>query len=347
MKMDYPGGGTRSFKEAMNTSKRLLDSKDTDAETRKMAQSLHDTTEKALAPFGRSRWYGFVGTTSAYDTNILLIPSTTSGSAETSGKATLKQSLILGGGYVSSALGFVQFAPSLRSSVNSNFNKDSQGSQFATNTLSVYVNRGPLDRTSYGLRLEGTLTFKNDVDPETKSGTFRSYSKGGVAGAYVRHELAKKVLASFEGSIQPTTYENDPDGDQHRGGTGYELKAGIANDRGDRWWNPSASVRYGSDGATGKEYSSTAIGGEVQNSMSLGPMTELTGVGSFSMQKYPKRPAGERKDTTLGASARLNWKWKPQWTVLGSLIYTRNGSNFDSQYSYSRMEFSGGVTYSF
>jgi hypothetical protein len=106
-------------------------------------------------------------------------------------------------------------------------------------------------------------------------------------------------------------------------------------------------VRYGSDGATGNEYSSTAIGGEVQNSMTLNPRTELTGVGSFSMQKYPKRSAGERKDTTLGIAARLNWKWKPDWTVLGSVGFTRNGSNFDTLYGYSRMEFSAGLTYSF
>jgi tetratricopeptide (TPR) repeat protein len=347
LKMGYSSGGTSSLLEARGSARTLLDDSKTDADTRAMAQRIFGATEAVLAPYGSGQFFGYLGLLSGYDSNILLIPGTISNAGEMSGKSTAKETFMGAVGYATSSLGFLQFVPSVRTSLNFNLNRDSKSSEFVSTTASLYVNRGPLSRFSYGLKLEGSPVFRNDVDPATNAGTYRLFSISGSLGPYFRYQVARQWQVGVEGTLEPRRYENDADNDQRRSGTGGQLRAYIQNEQGSRFWNPTLFLELSDDGAEGSEYDSSGISASLSDAMHLGSRLDLTATVSLEREKYPRRTAGERRDTTSSFQANLSWRWAPKWTVLGNASFTKNASNFDSVYGYDRLELGGGVTYSF
>lgn len=349
-KMEYPSGATQNFVNARNSSRAAIDSEGSDPESRKIAQQIFISTEQALAPYDRGQLFGHAGILTGYDSNVAAIPSTVTSAAETSGKATIKNTLLAGVGYASSSLGAFQFVPSYKGSIDYNLNKDARASQFATNVVSLYVTRSPLARLSYGMKLEGDLQFKNDVDPATKAGTYRIYSKGGSFGPYLRYEAAKRVLLSLEFTINPVKYDQDstdPNSDQRRSGTGSALRLAIQNDQGTKYFNPTAALQLSSTGSQGREYDAGEMALAASNFMRFSEKLDVSPGLNYSRSSYSKRSSGERKDKLFNFQVVGSYKIKPKWTILGNLDYTTNSSTVEATYSYNRVSMASGITYSF
>ncbi len=347
MRLEYPAGATASLVEARRASRSLLDDADTDPETRKVAQQIFDATEASLAPYDKGQFFGYVGTLSGYDSNVLYVPSTGSSAAYTTGKASMKQTLMVGGGYASSSMRALQFVPSLKSNIGYNFNKDSQGYQFATTVASFYVTRNPVAPFSFGVKVDASIVFKNDVDADTGKGVYRPYSRSASLGPYFRYQVSRGLQLSLEMTGEPKKYLDDPYTTQRRSGSGYAVRGYLASDSGSRFWNPTGSFRYAKDNAEGTEYLSSTVGADLMDVVHWSDKVDLTATASFYRQAFPLHSVSERRDVNLAVQLGASWKWKPRWTVLGNLGFTRNNSNFETVYSYNKAEFGGGITYSF
>ena len=278
------------------------------------------------------------------------IPPTVTSAAETSGKATVKNTVLVGMGYASSSLLPFQFVPSYKGALNYNLNKDARASQFMSNVASLYVTRAPLARFSYGLKLEGSVNFKNDVAPATQTVTYRTYSRGASFGPYFRFEAARRLLFSLELTIDPIHYDQDSTdstSDLKRSGTGKDLRVSVQNDQGARLFNLTASIHLASSGASGREYDSNEIGFSFSNLLRLSDKLEISPGLNYAQSNYSKRQLGTRRDRLLDLQAIGTYKLLPKWTILGNLDYASNASNVEETYSYNRFAMGTGLTYSF
>jgi tetratricopeptide (TPR) repeat protein len=343
MRLEFPSGATSNLVSARDAARRVIENSSSSADIQKMAQSIFDATSKALAPYDRGQMFGYVGTISGYDSNILLAPSTVSSAAQTSGNSTLKQTLMAGVGYASSSLAMFQYVPSIRVSTNLNTSEDAATSQFVTNSASLYLTGLPLSRFSFGAKLEGVVMFRKETDPSL----YRIFSQSGSLGPFFRYQATRSYLWGLEYTLEPRSYADDPSGDQARSGTGDQLRTYLQNERGSRYFNPTYVFRLGSDGARGAEWASHSIGGDLSNAFHLSEKVDLNLSLSYSYQTYDARPSGKRVDKNYLGQFSASWRWRPKWTFLASATQTQNDSNVPDTYSYSRLETGLGVTYSF
>lgn len=348
LKLKYASGATRNFVEARAAARSVLDSTSSDSESRKMAEQVHASTEKALAPYDSGQLFAHLGLTSGYDSNVLAIPSTSTSSAEASGKSTVKSTLVAGVGYASSSLKAFQFVPSYKGSFNYNMNRMSRSAEFVNNIASLYLNVNPLSRFGFGLKLEGALTFKNDVDTSTDKATFRIYSKTAAIGPYLRFQPSRQWLTGAELSGEPRSYDQDPDsGELRRSGLGTSLRLWAQMDRGARYLNPGASFKLISDDTNGSEYRMQGYALELSNALRFTDRFSVSAAFSHGGSFYKDRSSGARIDRALGLQGVGTFKLKPKWTLLANVELNRNSSNLVDLYEYDRTAFGGGVTYSF
>lgn len=148
--------------------------------------------------------------------------------------------------------------------------------------------------------------------------------------------------------VTPKNYRQDPSsGDQQRSGTESNFRAYLSNDQGDRWINPSGSVRLTSDDAKGSEYKSTTYGFQLSNILHIAEKLTVSPALDFALSKYSSRPTGARIDRTWTAQAVATYRISARLSGLGSLEYVKDSSSIADTYSFDRTSMNFGITYTF
>ena len=344
-KQGYSTGAISSFNEAHSNAEKVLARTDLDDSAKGSIQSILEGTEKALAPYKRNVWYGSLSAVTTYDSNILAYPSDVSSADLPSGKGTLKETIGAVAGYTTSALQNFQYAAKYAGSVNLNTNSLTDSSEYANNTLSLYVTRHPLDRTNYGVHLEGNLTFKKQTDSDGSS-KFHTYSKYWLLGPTLRTELNRRLFLGAELDFSPTTYDNDPSTDSSkRSGTQKSLMVYVQQENGKKWWNPSGSLTLSDNGTQGTEFKAYGLTLGLADKVHYNEKLELSGSASYAYSRYTQRSPIQRTDKEWDFQVNSTWTLNPKWSVLGNLEYMSNSSNISSTYSFSRFAVGLGANY--
>ncbi|MGE0615175.1 MAG: tetratricopeptide repeat protein [Bacteriovoracia bacterium] len=345
LKMKYPSGATQNFSAARDRAKDTLDDKSISDENKGIAKQIFEASEKALAPLDRSQYFGSVALLSSFDSNVLAVPDTATGTSA-SGKSSLKQVLQAGIGYMSSPLRTFQWVPNYRLAYNFNFNSAAQTGEFLTNVASLYVTRKPLDRTNFGLKLEGNYTLQNSG---TSRFGFGGYSFSTNFGPYFKTEIKPKLVLGVQATYGTRKYFTDSASttSTNRTGTGLSARIYLQNDTGSRYWNPTVSLSGGNESTEGTEYASKSLGLSLSNLVPIGQLSTLSAGPSITITHYPTSQYGSRVDRNYALNVSFTHKLGAKWTLLADASYAKNDSTVASAYTYSRFVVSAGASYSF
>ncbi|HUP56472.1 MAG TPA: hypothetical protein VM598_03400 [Bdellovibrionota bacterium] len=341
-------GATQSLFAARNSAKEQMDGKDTQADTRRMAQTVYEQADSSLKPFNRDKLFGNVTLVTGYDSNVLSVPSAQSTTGTGSGQGSVKETLQAGLGYMTSPMNTYQWVPSYRASYNYNFNREVRNGEFLTHDVSIYVTRNALSASHWGLKFAGGFTFQNQVSPDTDSGSLKPYSLQASVGPYIRREVARKVVLGAEVYAQPgKNYLDDEVPETYaRSGFGLTSKVFLRNDTGATWWNPGISAGYDINSTKGEEYNSKGFILGVTNAMNLSDATRLGFSADFSPVGYSKRLGESRSDKMLALDLNVNQKLSERTSLVGDVQFINNSSNLTDIYQYKRLVVSAGLGYS-
>jgi len=345
-KTNNGSASTHEFQQAKESSKTILDNEEATDENKKIAQQIYDASTKALAPLAQGRWFSNIALLTGYDSNVLALPDTLTG-ASASGKATPKETAQLGLGYASSALRSYQVIPSYRLNYNYNTNKDSRTGEYLIQTLSTYITRHPLDTTTYGLKIEATHTFQNNVDATTDSSTYRPLSLNFSVGPSVRKQLKPNLIAGAEFLFEPQHYYTD---DQQAtntklSGTQIQLRGYLQFDRAHRYWNPSVGLDLLKNDTDGLDYASKVIALSFANAFYL-DKTKLNATLDISLNKFDDRTSGARKDQMYSFGLSGSHPLNDRLSFIADGHYIINNSNIVDTYQYKRFMIEAGISYS-
>ncbi len=347
LKTGYPTGATHHLLLARNTSRRIVEDPKALPQSKQISEQIRTSSEKALAPFDKGQWFANLTALSGYDSNVMFLPTTLVKETDISKVSAAKSTLIWGGGYASSPLSRFQVIPSLRGTYNRNWNENARGFEFFSNTGSVYLNHTPLDRTSFGLKSDFTLMFKNNYSTQNPKTLYQIYSHMISVGPYLRREIFKKILSGIELFYQPQKIYQDSKGDDMRSGNDFFGRIFIQNDEGRRFFNPQASVRYDMNQAGGVNFKSTTLGFTVSNLMHLIQKFDMNLTADYSMPTFKSRKPKAREDKLMIFSLTTVYKITPKWSVMGMADWTQNASNLSETYSFNRITGQAGVNYAF
>jgi TolA-binding protein len=329
-----------AFSVAKDSAQAIIDNPKESAEAKASATEIVAGATQAIAPFDRAAFFGGVTLLGGYDTNVLAVPSSQSGSStEQTGKGSVMTAFQGGAGYMSSPVRAVQFVPSYRTSFNFNFNENTRLGDFFTHTLSLYMTRKPLAKTSYGAKVEGTLTFQNQLDSTTEQSQFKPYSVQGAAGPYVKFALPGAWQGWVTGAdlafIPHREYgDADTSAEYQRSGLEENLRVWLRRETGGTpYWNPSFAIVADHNGTSGSEFYASGVGFE------FGDPLKLT--------QYPNRSLGERDDKVLTAGFAALYRWRPKVSLLANAQFYDSISNVPDSYQYTRLLLSAGASYNF
>lgn len=348
-KMKNGPGGMAQFRRAKSSAQKILNNPKSSSKAKKAARRIVDAVENAMRPIDQAKWFGSLALSTAYDSNVLALPHSTSDASAT-GKSTVKESMQAGIGYMSSPLDWIQYVPSYRASFNYNFNRESRSGEYFSQTLSLFLNRNPLESFGYGLTSSVGATFQNNVDATTDEGTFRILSTTQSVGGYAKIQLRPQWVTGTEISFNPIKNHNDKDQStesQKRSGSSWKLRAYIQNERGDRYLNPSFSLTATLLDTDGIDNASDTFDFSLSNASYLTDRLRLSSSLTFQYVDYPKKISARRIDKIITARLAGSYTLASKWTLLSDMSYTDNDSTEESSNSYSQFVFSAGVSYSF
>jgi hypothetical protein len=345
LKTGFAAGATQNLSLARDSAQNLLSSKETPADTRKIAEQIHAASSSALAPLDKSQWFGNVGTQSAYDSNVLALPDSLASSSAT-GKSTVKQTLNAGIGYMSSPMNTIQWVPAYRTSTNFNFATGTETAQYSSHFLSLNMTHKPLSPSLMGLKAEGNLTFQKSTDSDGAS-KFRLYQDAVGLSAYLKTQNTRTITMNYQVSATLQSFAQDSDTSTTSNRSGPLLSAQItrAQDGGSRFWNPSITLGLNLNPTEGTEYAYTGFGVTLSDAIYWDELLKFTALADYQMLNYSKRESGSRSDKTLSLGLNATRKLGRKWALLGDFRYTKNSSNFESSYAYSKFVVSVGASY--
>ncbi len=348
LKQGDSSGAYEAFSAAKASAQEIISSSKETPELQASAKEILDNAIQALGPYDRSSFFGGVTLLAGYDSNVLAVPSSQT-SIQTTGQDSVMTIFQGGVGYMSSPARDFQFVPSYRTSLNYNFNQDTRLGDFFTHTASLYVTRKPLARTSFGLKLEGTLTFQNQLDSTTDKSKFEPYSLQGSLGPYFKTVLAPGWLTGADLVFIPHREYGDPDTSEEyrRSGQEENLRAWIRRDSTARFWNPSFALVFDHNNTSGTEFRSTGLGFEFNDPLKLNERMDITPTASFTYTSYPDRTLGARKDKLFTLGANAVYRWTSHIAFLANVQYYNNLSNVEDTYQYNRYTISSGASYNF
>lgn len=345
-KLKNASAATQHFNSAISLSDDVIADEKAPKETKQVAIQIRDASKKALAPLDKSQFFGNVALLTAYDSNVLTLPTSVDTSA--TGKSSVKEMLQFGLGYMTSPVKTIQLVPNYRGAFNYNFNRNTRSGEYFSNFLSLYVNRKPLNPFTYGLKLEGAYTFQNSVDPETDKGTFRPYSITASIGPYFKTQLSASTQLGGEIFGGPQNYKQDSStsSDSRRTGFLTQGRIYVQNDSGSRIWNPTLSFAVSVNNTRGSEYRSKGWTVGLSDQLYLGSDLKLVINTSYAKADYNVRSAGPRNDKTYAVQIASSYKLSRRFTLLSDASYTTNQSNIPDTYAYNRYVFSAGLSWS-
>jgi tetratricopeptide (TPR) repeat protein len=336
--------------ESITRSKVLLENQNLPAPTRKQIEDLKAAAENALAPLGKNQWFGNVSTILGYDSNFLSLP-TESTTLSATDKASSKETLLVSVGWMSSPLKFLQWIPSYRANMNLNNNEKARSYESINQTLSLYINLNAIRPFSYGLKVDGNLSYQN-LGLTTTRLKYERYSSDLDLGPYFKIELVPQWVLTAEFFAQTMDYKSDTgiSTASQKGGWIYHPQFTLANENGGGFINPQATLSSKWSQSIGSQYQSRAYSLNLSNTFYwIKDLKSNASVG-YSFLHYPKNLPNTRRDHNLSAYGSLVYSG----TLLGldglstslDATYTKNISNLKSSYRYSKWTFNFGLSYS-
>jgi tetratricopeptide (TPR) repeat protein len=336
------GAGTEGTAE-------LLESRDRAREFPKspLAQQVSKASIEALKPQEGSRWYGTVSVIAQNDSNVQLTPDSVA-DAQASGKSSPKLTLSGSVGRMSSSLNDWQWVPSFQTVVNRNLNADAAEAQFVTSTLMLFLNRRPLASSTWGLKAAGTSTFQYLLESDS-SGSYAPFSATGDFGPYAKLRLARNWKLSLEGAFKPQLFLTDEvSGTSQRSGSSYYLRTSVRTDSGLKsWLKPELSLSGEYLQTQGVDYRGTSLGADFSNTARILGRDALNLGVSAQWINYPDRADGARADLTLTLKTSYIMPLSSSVALLADISWTKNTSNVESLYSYTKFLVGAGVNLSF
>jgi hypothetical protein len=325
-----------------------LNNPNTTEDNRKMAKPIWDACDKIIKPLDRSRFSGSLGLNFGYDSNVLTLPETVSGSSA-SGKSTVKGVFSAGGAYSTTPIRTWQWIPSYRLLYNYNFNRDSRTAEYLIQTLSLYVNHHPMSPSTWGMKFEAAHSFQNTVDAEDDSSTYRPLSLNFSTGPYFRKQLAKNVVWNSEFLFEPQKYYTDKSQTPNNklSGTQFQGKTSVNWDRNLRFYNPLVSFGLLHNDTDGIDYNSWAASLGLGNTSHLGPKWRVFTILEFAATTFGDHSGMPRNDKTLNGGITASYQMNPTLSWTTDFRATKNSSNLPEQFSYTRLVFTSGLTAQF
>ncbi|MBI2712216.1 MAG: tetratricopeptide repeat protein [Bdellovibrio sp.] len=349
----------QSFRDALDESRKPRYAQDSSPQRRKVTAEVYRSAEAALRPFHKSGYFGSAGLSTAYDSNVLALGSGVSGvtsSSTPTGAATLKENFAGSIGYFSSPLKEVQFLPIYRTSLNINFNSATLNGEYFTHDLTLYVTKGALARTGYGIK--GGLSYTLQDQPDSSNNRiFTTYSALLTIGPYIKYEMRPKLVLNVEANFVPERFFTDllldPSSTNQRSGVDYNTKISLRNDEGRRFWNPGISLLFDYNNTTGTEFNSMTLALEANNSLYFSEKFRGYFTASVGYARYDRRPNPQRFDTLFSFGFYPTYKLGTgPLSIYGEFQYTLDNvacgdSQVVSTYQYNRYVASAGVSFSF
>jgi hypothetical protein len=337
-KKGYGMDGTHELIEARSQAR--------DMPGNEIARDIDKAVGAALAPYGKGQLFGNVSLMGGYNSNVLSQPpgSSSANTDASSGPGTAQLLGVAGIGWMSSPLDKYQFLASYRGSGNLNTNGNTSAYQFLSHTADLYVTKDALARTQYGFKLEGNWIFNDATNADTGDKTFSQFSLGAELGPYVRQELAHGMLLTLEAYFRPQHYYQDA----NAGLTGNDgvLRATLAVDRSDTWWNPTYTFGVERNPTQDPTFNDWGFDLGLADLIRYNEGNTVTLTAGANFYLYLASDPN-RYDELL--SVRADWihQLAPRWTTIVDLGYQNNISSQPTTYHFTQASCSAGVGYSF
>lgn len=328
-------------------AEKILKNENLTSEIRQMAEQIRTASEAALLPFDKTQKFGNFNILTGFDSNVLLVPSSTPGSSNVTGKETIKTLISAGYGIATSPVAQFQYVPSIKFNFNKNWNTDSATAEFSDVTASLYVSRNALSGLVLGLKTENALIFQNDYNSTTKKSKYRLYNSSIGLGPYMRWEASRKWTVNSDILFRSLKFNNESDLQQtlRRSGPAYGLRVSATQKTGKKYYNPTYSLKLETTRTEGTEYRALAYGLGISNVMKLSKFDLIQNL-DITKTKFGDSVA-DRSDTLVVLGVVLNKKIGPRWSILGTADYTKNSSSDEQSYTYDRFTFNAGLSYVF
>lgn len=342
-KLGYALGAIRGMRVAQDLASQW--SKSRDANQRKTAEDLAETSRKVLRTFDHATWFGALTTMVQYDSNVALLPESATTAAQVAGKRTAKQIFSGVGGVQTSPTRTFQIAAAYRFFFNYNYNSDAKNFEFYSHIATIYLNYKPYLRLTPGLKLEGNYTFQNQAGRESAF-EVRPYSLGGELGPYARYEVTPQLFTQLDAFVRPQKFYGDVSLDDRRSGMGWIVRGAAEYLSPWRLLAPRAYLSFETNDSEGKNWVYSAFSMGLSNIMRLSPANTLSAALDLSFPRYADR-VPSRVDRSLTLRAAWMHELMPHFNFLMDLNYSNNSSTLDSLFSYSRVFGGAGLSYVF
>jgi tetratricopeptide (TPR) repeat protein len=316
----------------------------TDGMTDEVSKAIHGACDQVLNPLDQSRSFASLALSLSYDSNVQALPNILDGTQATN-KASVKNLLQAGFGYMTSPTKTFQWVPNYRLLYNYDYNRDTRSGEFLNQYLSLYLNHKALERSAYGFKLNTSFTFQNQLDTASTQYTYRIFSLTGDIGAYYRTELGKKWSAYFDVSTGPQRYFTDTSltESEWRTGSLFSLSTHLTHASLGPYLNPTVYLTYLENSANGYLYYSKGASLSLVNGIILNDKVKGSVSIAYSPTFYTRR---SRTDRNYALSLEGSYQINSKWSVISDASLSYNAST-DAAYEYRRWTLSSGLSYSF
>ena len=331
--------GSQGIQELVEVQHLTADSKPGEA-----VHTISEATEKMLVPFSKSQTFGNILFQTQYDSNVQQLPAGASNPVSGNNPSSLKLNLAGGGGYMTAPLNPIQWVFGYRMSYNYNLNRDTKGFEFFSNQFSVFANYHSLERTSTGLKMDGSFTFQNALSNPNNTQSSYQYQKYNStigAGPYVRHQLNRELRIEGELGVHKQNYYID----SQLSGTRWNGAVSLRSDRRDPYLNPGAHLTLEKNSTSGDSFYSSSYGVGLMNGMNLPNSLSVYQSFDFLFTGYSRNAQG-RSDHNYTFRVNAAKFLSPKLSLLGDFSYTANLSTVSDVYTYHQVTTSFGVGYS-
>jgi tetratricopeptide (TPR) repeat protein len=333
------------------------------SEARGFAEGLEDETSKSIfkasdqviAPLNQSKKFASIALSVAYDSNVQALPNSLDGTLAFN-KGSVKNQLQAGFGYMSSPTRAFQWVPQYRLLYNYNHNRDTREGEFLNQYFSLYLNRKPLEKSGYGFKLDGFLTFQNQVNQATDKATYRIFSSSVALGGYYRTRFGTHWNSTIDLSAGPQRFNTDSRLsslllDQRRSGGIFQLRGILTGTGYGRYLNPSLILSLTEIDAEGNGQSAEFASGSGSLSLANGFQWNdrtRSSIGIlYSTTVYDRRIGSARVDRNYAVQTEFSRQINPKWTWIADASLSYNDSNVPEIFEYRRWTLSTGLSYSF
>jgi tetratricopeptide (TPR) repeat protein len=333
------------------------------SEAKTFSEGLEDETSKAiqkaanqvLDPLNQSKKFASIALSLSYDSNVQALPNSLDGTLAFN-KASIKNLLQAGFGYMSSPTRTFQWVPQYRLFYNYNFNRDTREGEFLNQYVSLYLNRKPLEKSGYGFKVDASLTFQNQVDTNTDKATYRIFSSTATIGGYYRTRFGKHWNSNFDVSFGPQHYNTDStltneNLDERRSGGIFTMREVLSGTAYGRFFNPGLVLAFTKIDAEGDgnsaEFASRAGAVSVFNGFQWTDRIRNNLGISYSSTFYDRRNSFIRIDQNYAVQTDLSYQLNPKWNWIADASLSYNDSNVPDGFEYRRWTVSTGISYSF